>query len=81
VPTHVGTFAPLGQPEDTSCEKCQEDQENALEVTGQIPLTVALVERFLAGIIHDLSPTHVVPYLQKNLHWRVVDVSHHFGSY
>ena len=74
VPTHVGTFSPLGQPQDTACEKCQEDQAAHLEVTGQIPLTIALVERYLAGNVNDLTPESVVPYLQKNLHWRVAKV-------
>ena len=74
VPTHVGTFVPLGQSNDTGCGKCKEDQEDELEVTGQIPLTVALVERYLAGIIPDLTPANVVPYLQQHLHWRVAMV-------
>ena len=74
-PTHVGTFAPLGQPSDTGCEKCQSDQSNNLQVTGQIPLTVALMERYLGGMIRNLKAENVVPYLQKNLHWRVATVS------
>ena len=71
-PTHVGTFAPLGQPSDTGCGKCQADQRDHAEVTGQIPLTIALIERYLAGIIDDLSEQNVIRYLKKNLHWRVV---------
>ena len=74
VPTHVGTFNPLGQPQDTACEKCQAGQAANLEVTGQIPLTVALVERYLAGVVGDLTPESVVPYLQEHLHWRVTKV-------
>ena len=71
-PTHVGTFAPLGQPSNTGCGKCQADQRDHTQVTGQIPLTIALIERYLAGIIDDLSEQSVVPYLTENLHWRVV---------
>ncbi|KAL9100136.1 MAG: hypothetical protein Q9163_004452 [Psora crenata] len=71
-PTHVGTFAPLGQSSDTECGKCQDDQRDHTQVTGQIPLTIALIERYLAGIIDDLSEESVVPYLTENLHWRVV---------
>ncbi|KAH7353162.1 common central domain of tyrosinase-domain-containing protein [Pyrenochaeta sp. MPI-SDFR-AT-0127] len=71
-PHHVGTFAPLGQASDTGCTKCQVDQADHREVTGQIPLTLALMERYLAGLIDDLSVEKVVPYLTKNLHWRVV---------
>lgn len=73
-PNHVGTFAPLGQPIDTGCEKCQQDQRDSLKVTSQIPLTIALIERYLAGIIEDLSEEAVTPYLTENLHWRVVQV-------
>lgn len=74
-PTHVGTFAPLGQSGDTECERCQDDQRDHIQVTGQIPLTVALIERYLAGIIDDLSEQSVIPYLTKNLHWRVTQVA------
>jgi len=74
-PTHVGTFAPLGQPNTTQCANCVDDQRDHTQVTGQIPLTIALVERYLAGIIPDITPETVVPYLTKNLHWRVVKVS------
>ena len=74
-PTHVGTFSPFGQASDTGCEKCQQDQRDQTEITGQIPLTLALAERYLAGIIGDLSPEQVTPYLTKNLHWRVIKVS------
>lgn len=73
-PTHVGTFAPLGQPKTTHCIRCQDGQRGHTEVTGQIPLTVALVERYLAGIIPDLTPTTVVPYLREQLHWRIAKV-------
>ena len=73
-PSHVGTFAPLGQRSTTGCGKCQEDQRDHTEVTSQIPLTIALVERYLAGLIPDLSEESVVPYLTKYLHWRVSKV-------
>ena len=73
-PTHVGTFAPFGQPRDTSCAKCQQEQTANTVITGQIPLTLALVERYLAGIIPDLTESSVIPYLTKELHWRVARV-------
>lgn len=50
-PYHVGTFAPLGQSEKTRCGKCQEDQAARTEITGQIPLTIALIERYFAGVL------------------------------
>lgn len=46
-----------------------------MEVTGQIPLTLALTERYLAQMIPDLRAETVVPYMTKNLHWRVEAVS------
>lgn len=64
-PTHVGKFAPLGQESTTACGKCQDDQRNHTQVTGQIPLTIALVERYLAGIVAGLKATDVVAYLTK----------------
>lgn len=74
-PHHVGSFVPFGQSDDTSCGNCQEQQDARLEITSQIPLTIALVERYLAQIIPDLREETVVPYLTKNLHWRVESVS------
>jgi tyrosinase len=72
-PYHVGTFSPLGQPEETKCGKCQLDQAACTEITGQIPLTIALVERYFAGVVDSLDEDDVITYLQKNLHWEVVD--------
>ncbi|KAF7507389.1 hypothetical protein GJ744_010448 [Endocarpon pusillum] len=68
---HVGAFTVLGQPVETGCDKCRSDQADDLQVTAQIPLTVALAERYLAGKIAGLTPDAVIPYLQENLHWRV----------
>jgi hypothetical protein len=47
-PNHVGTFATLGQGDQTACAKCQQGQADRTQVTGQIPLTLALTERYLA---------------------------------
>ena len=70
-PYHVGTFVSLGQEPDTRCSKCRDAQDSNLQVSGQIPLTIALAERYIAGHIGGLTPDFVVPYLQRNLHWRV----------
>lgn len=72
-PYHVGTFSPLGQSEDTACGKCQRDQAAGTEITGQIPLTIALAERYFAGELDSLLEEDVIKYLQTNLHWEVVD--------
>ena len=47
------------------------------EVTGQIPLTMALVERYLAGKLDGLEPRQdqAIGYLQRELHWRVTDAA------
>ncbi|KAF4456902.1 tyrosinase precursor [Fusarium austroafricanum] len=74
-PYHVGTFSPLGQNTETSCSKCKRDQVAGMEITGQIPLTIALAERYLADELESLSEPHVIEYLQRNLHWEVVDES------
>ena len=72
-PTHVATFSTFGQDPSTGCGKCQKAQVNRAEVTGQIPLTIALLERYLAGHVHGLGPEDVVPFLQTHLHWRVTN--------
>ncbi|KAM0812686.1 putative tyrosinase [Seiridium cardinale] len=72
-PYHVGTFWPLGQPEDTQCDKCQRDQAARTEITGQIPLDFASAERYFADALGSLSEDDGITYLQKNLHWEVVD--------
>ena len=69
-PNKVGTFAVLGDSAETGCGKCKKDQESELQITSQIPLTLALVERYLVHQLDSLRPESVVPYLQKNLHWR-----------
>ncbi|OLN86707.1 Tyrosinase 5 [Colletotrichum chlorophyti] len=69
--SHIGAFATFGQDEQTACKNCQEGRASGQRITGQIPLTLALVERYLAGLVGSLAPEDVIPYLQKNLHWRV----------
>ena len=73
-PTHVGAFSTFGQDEHTKCAKCLESQATKMQVTGQIPLTIALVERYLAGHVDGITLDDVVPFLQKNLHWRVTNL-------
>ncbi|KAK1596707.1 uncharacterized protein LY79DRAFT_667261 [Colletotrichum navitas] len=69
--SHVGAFATFGQNEGTACRNCQEGRAAGQKITGQIPLTIALAERYVAGLVESLAPEHVIPYLQKNLHWRL----------
>lgn len=71
----VGSFNVLGDTENSGCGKCNRDRERNLVVTGQVPLTLALAERYLAGQVANLKPEGVIPYLQTHLHWRVTFVS------
>jgi tyrosinase len=43
-------------------------------VTGTVPLTEALTERLGKGKPEALEPTEVIPYLTKELHWRIQTV-------
>lgn len=70
----VGSFNVLGDSENTGCGKCNNDRQRQLVVTGQVPLTLALAERYLAGQLANLKPEGVIPYLQTHLHWRVTFV-------
>ncbi|KXH68335.1 hypothetical protein CSAL01_06245 [Colletotrichum salicis] len=64
---HVGSFATFEQHEQSSCENCKKGHEEKLKVAGQIPLTIALVERYLAGQVDSLKPEHVKEYLKANI--------------
>lgn len=75
-PYHVGAFVALGQDTDTACENCRQAQADGLEITGQIPLTIALAERYVNKTIPDLEETTVENYLRENMRWRTVLVSH-----
>ncbi|KAH7128377.1 tyrosinase precursor [Dendryphion nanum] len=67
----VGRFTVLGRGGDTQCEKCHQDQDTNLVVTGTVPLTSALLQDIVEGQLASLNPEDVGPYLEKHLHWRV----------
>lgn len=67
----VGRFTVLGRGGTSQCEKCRQDQEDELVVTGTVPLTSALLQDIVEGQLPSLEPEVVEPYLAKNLHWRV----------
>ena len=46
--------------------------ETGLAITGTVELTAALVKDISAGRLSSLKPDDVVPYLTKELHWRVM---------
>jgi len=69
-PNLVGTWAVFAADvATTECENCKTNADKNLIVTGSIPLTSALLERL--DEVGSLDPDHVVPYLTKNLHWRI----------
>ncbi|PVF92484.1 Di-copper centre-containing protein [Serendipita vermifera] len=55
----------------TGCERCHENAENHKLVSGTIPLTAALADRLGEDKISKLEPAEIIPYLQRNLHWRI----------
>jgi len=57
----------------TGCERCRDAAEKHKLVTGTIPLTGALGDRLGAAKVAHLSADEVVPYLRRNLHWRMQD--------
>ena len=67
-PYQIGSFVPLGQGEDTGCTNCQKAQSEGLEITGQVPLTIALIERWFGDNVGSLHPDDVTPFLAKYLH-------------
>jgi tyrosinase len=68
----IGTFAVFGKdPSTTGCEKCKDDAEENVIVTGTVPLTSAIVKQYKQGNIGSLDKENVLPWLTKNLHWRV----------
>ena len=68
----VGSHVVFTSNPGTSCEKCISDRERGTVVTGTIPLTGALGDKF--GNVYDLKPETIAPYLTSTLHWRVAKV-------
>lgn len=87
--TQVGEIYNFVDPvdfEQGGCENCAKQKRDHLQVTGQIPLTNALLTRFKQKIPHEtesgeimtltgMNPEQIVPFLQAQFHWRVTDVS------
>ncbi|PQE33295.1 tyrosinase precursor protein [Rutstroemia sp. NJR-2017a WRK4] len=68
----VGTFSSFGKdPQTTGCGKCIKDEARELMISGTIPLTPILLKLYKAGDLGSLEKENVIPYLTKNLHWRV----------
>ena len=84
--------APISEGDSISggCANCKAQAEKKLQCTGQIVLTNALVTRYKQRLLHEnrysgtdndvlasMKPEDVVPFLKRNLHWRISDVGNH----
>ncbi|KAK6503306.1 hypothetical protein TWF481_008331 [Arthrobotrys musiformis] len=74
-PNFVGSYYLL-----TKNGTCNDCSENAL-VTGSVPLTHMLIDCARGGKLKDLSPESVIPYLRRNLNWRVQLPGNNGGGY
>lgn len=71
-PNLVGTHVVFANNmEFTGCENCRDAAEAHKLVTGTIPLTGALGDRLGKDKVGALEPSQIVPYLKKELHWRI----------
>ncbi|KAK0671041.1 hypothetical protein QBC41DRAFT_335569 [Cercophora samala] len=73
----VGRVSVLGRstqgPATTKCAKCVTDAADELMISGTVPLTSALLQDIVnenTGL-QSLQPEEVVPYLKKELKWKV----------
>ncbi|CCA72436.1 related to tyrosinase precursor (monophenol monooxygenase) [Serendipita indica DSM 11827] len=73
-PNLVGTHAVFANNMNfTGCENCRDAAERHKLVTGTIPLTGALGDRLGKNKVSHLEPAEIIPYLKKELHWRIQD--------
>ncbi|PVF95429.1 Di-copper centre-containing protein [Serendipita vermifera] len=71
-PNLVGTHVIFANNMDfTGCERCRDAAEQHKLVTGTIPLTGAIGDRLGIDRLLSLGPDQIVPYLQRELHWRI----------
>lgn len=69
------------RPEETGgpegCGNCRSQQEDETLATGQVHVTVPLLDAVQNSSIalSSLHPDHVEEYLKKHLHWKVTKVS------
>ncbi|KAK6543666.1 hypothetical protein TWF694_000404 [Orbilia ellipsospora] len=59
----------------SNCSNCEQQQHDHTIVTGQVSLTTALLDDVEDPNNHlnSLIPEEIIPYLQRNLHWRITD--------
>ncbi|KAJ9648776.1 hypothetical protein H2199_000689 [Coniosporium tulheliwenetii] len=66
--TLAGTYAMFAMPNPT-CQDCMR-----MQAAGTVPLNTVLEAKVAAGELGGLEESIVVPYLQKNLQWRITKV-------
>lgn len=57
-----------------ACDNCGDQMDEGHLVTDTNPITPMLLDYIEIGQLADLTPANVVPFLIKNLKWRVVTV-------
>ena len=84
--------APSLKDKESGCSNCKAQEEEGVEVTGQVVLTNALLTRYKQQVIHSnasnsnqvlesIEPEAVKDFLRNNLHWRIVGVSNYTDLY
>ena len=58
-----------------ACDNCGNQAEQGHLISGTNPITPMLLDYVKIGELPDISPVNVVPFLVKNLKWRIVPVS------
>ncbi|KAB2569580.1 Tyrosinase [Lasiodiplodia theobromae] len=58
-----------------ACDNCALQEEHGHRVTGTTAIKPILLDYIEAGQLQSLSPRDVVPFLKKELVWRVADVN------
>jgi len=58
-----------------ACDNCGNQAEEGHLISGTNPITPMLLDYVKIGELPDITPANVVPFLVKNLKWRIVPVS------
>jgi hypothetical protein len=64
-----------------ACDNCGNQAEEGHLISGTNPVTPMLLDYVKIGELPDITPANVVPFLVKNLKWRIVPVSFAFYIY
>ncbi|KAK0663837.1 Tyrosinase [Lasiodiplodia hormozganensis] len=73
-PTLAGITHVFAAPKD-ACDNCALQSDEGLRVTGTTTITPILLDYVEDGQLPSIAPPDVVPFLKKNLIWRVADVN------